>query len=106
MEKTKIKGWNHIIIATDNDNVVSVTSRDFNHEIAGVLHKFLNAPLNTQQNRIITNILIFTEIELNKTLDLFQDYQEYKEIEFLKSCIGYLKTNKKTDTLKFTFYNE
>lgn len=106
MGEAKIKGWNHIIIATDNDTVVSVTSRDFNHEIAGVLHKFLDAPLSTNHIRTVTNTLTFNEIELREVLDLFQEYQQYKEIEFLKSCISYLSSNKSTNNLKFTFCNE
>jgi len=74
--------------------------------MAGILHKFLNAPLNKKQTRMVTNILMFTEEQLKKTLDLFKDYQQLKEIEFLKSCINYLRSNESLNNLKFTFYNE
>jgi|GEM_PF-4572484 len=55
---------------------------------------------------MVTNILMFTEEQLKKTLDLFKDYQQLKEIEFLKSCINYLRSNESLNNLKFTFYNE
>ncbi|WP_438711036.1 hypothetical protein ACSTS3_21240 [Aquimarina muelleri] len=101
---TKIN-WYHTIVATDDNGVISVTNRNFNEETAGFLHNFLEVPLSTQQNRIVTNTKTFTETELNNILELFRDYQQYKEIEFLKVCIGYLRSNENVEKLNFTFHN-
>ncbi len=99
------KGWYHTIIATDQHNVISVTNREFIDDAAGFLHKFLEVPLSIQQNRIVTNTKTFTKEELYNVLELFRDYQSFKEIEFLKVCIGYLRANQDVEKLTFTFHN-
>ncbi|WP_109438314.1 hypothetical protein [Aquimarina sp. AU119] len=104
MTNTKIN-WYHTIVATDDNKVISVTNRNFEEKAAGFLHNFLEVPLNTQQNRAVTNTKAFTETELCNVLELFRDYQQYKEIEFLKVCIGYLRSNKNVEKLTFTFHN-
>jgi|GEM_PF-6892941 hypothetical protein len=41
MDNKNIKsGWYHSIIATYDNRVICVTTRDFNHDAAGLLHKF------------------------------------------------------------------
>lgn len=101
---TKIN-WYHTIVATDDNKVISVTNRNFDEEAAGFLHNFLEVPLSIQQNRIVTNTKMFTETELYNILELFRDYQQYKEIEFLEVCIGYLRSNENVEKLTFTFHN-
>ena len=100
-----VSGWFHSIIATNQEKVISVTTRDFNDKLAGFLHHFMKAPLSNQRNRIVTNTMTISDKQLVDILEIFDDYQEYKEIEFLKACIVYLRMKKNVNSLTLAFHN-
>ncbi|NKI27431.1 hypothetical protein HCG49_12750 [Arenibacter sp. 6A1] len=105
-EKRKnLSGWFHSIIATDYNTVVSITNRDFNDPLAGFLHELFDVTLNTQGNRIVTQIKTVNAEQLTEVLRVFDNYQQYKEIEFLKACLGYLSQNDSVNNLTLTFHN-
>ncbi len=104
--RTNASGWYHSIIVTHDNKVISVTTRDFNHDTAGLLHRILGVELNTEKHRKVTQIESYTYAELINVLLMFANYQQYKEIEFLKVCIDYLSKNPGVEKLDFTFYNE
>jgi hypothetical protein len=104
-EDNSLSGWFHSIIATDRNTVVSVTNRDFNDKLAGFLHNLIDAPLSTQKTRIVTHTTVISAEQLISVLQIFDDYQQYKEIEFLKACISYLRINETVNSLTLTFYN-
>ena len=97
--------WTHSIVATCDNKVINVTSRGFDDPAAGFIHNFLGIELNTEQDRTLTYTKTFSEDELYSVLELFTDYQSYKEIEFLKVCIGYLRSNKEIEKIDLTFHN-
>ncbi|NKI28303.1 YozE SAM-like fold [Arenibacter nanhaiticus] len=105
-EKRKnLSGWSHSIIATECNTVVSITNRDFNDPLAGFLHELFDITLNTQRNRIVTHIKTVGAEQLTEVLRIFNDYQQYKEIEFLKPCLSYLRKNDSVNSLTLTFHN-
>ena len=40
-----MSGWYHSIVATIKDKAISITIREFNHEMAGILHNFFRGIL-------------------------------------------------------------
>ena len=102
--KNNLSGIYHTLVATDREKVISVTTRDFEDSAAGLIHKFFKVPLSTDY-RMVTHRKNTDENELHEVLDLFDNYQQYKEIEFLKSCLSYLRANKDTKSLTLTFHN-
>jgi len=99
-------GWYHSIVAIHKNEVITITTRDFGHEIAGVLHKFLGVTLNTEKKRRVNERRSYTYAELTNVLLLFTDYQQYKEIEFLKVCLDYFSKGQNIERIDFTFMNE
>ena len=100
-----MSGWYHKIVAMHDSKVISVTTRDFQHEVAGLLHNFLRVQLNTEKDRTVTQTNSFSYAELKNVLLLFTDYQKHKEIEFLKVCLDYFSKHPNVEKLKFTFHN-
>lgn len=101
-----MSGWTHSIVATHENKVISITTRNFEHEVAGVLHKFLNVPLDKEKIRRPNKTVSFNYSQLNTALLLFKDYQQYKEIEFLKVCLEYFNNDQVIENINFTFINE
>lgn len=104
--KMKNSNWYHNIIATDQENVISVITRRFDEDSAGLIHKFLGVELSRIKQRKTTHKAHIKRDKLYDVLNLFSDYQQYKEIEFLKECISYFNNSKKeTEYLTLTFCN-
>ncbi len=101
-KKSEVIVWYHSIIATDKNKVISVMTRNFDE--MDIMHKFLDIPLNEEKIRNVKYVKVINLKELEQVLYMFKDYQEYKEIEFLKACIYYLRKAETTE-LEFTFHN-
>lgn len=96
----------YCVVATSGENVISVTARNSKNEHAGVFHKLLGIELNESEFRTVNATIFCDSKKLNDLLSYYDNFQQYKEIEFLKKCLNFLQSNENVENLKLSFYND
>jgi hypothetical protein len=97
---------NYCIVATSSDNVIAVVVRTEGDKSAGLFHKLLGVELSQERERKTINTILINRDKIHEILHYYIPYQEYKEIEFLKNCLWYLKKNENVENIKISFYND
>jgi hypothetical protein len=96
----------YCVVATSGEKVISVTARNSKNEHTGVFHKLLGVELNESELRTVNGTIFCDAKKLYDVLSYYDDFQQYKEIEFLKKCLNFLRSNENIENIKLSFYND
>jgi hypothetical protein len=96
----------YCIVATYKNEVISLTARPNTSEKAGLIHNLLGVKVQEDSLREVYETIICNRTKIDKVLELFIGYSDYKEIEFLKQSLIFLSNNPDIKHLKLSFYND
>ena len=104
-KSTKESRWNHSIVASSGNEVITVNTRRFDDDISSFLPNHFNHKLNKVGNRFDCESIEVTKEQIWDLYTALIPYQQYKEVEFAKACMRFLQANEHITILTLTFNN-
>lgn len=93
----------HLINAFHNKKLIATFFRDSTDKNVDVIYKILSLERFYDNNLDTENTIELGEKEIYESLLLLEDYQNLKEIDFLKPCLRYLRSLSENEKIELVF---